>query len=85
MLTVVGREQFIYPSGIQRPEHFLLLNYVVRTPSTEVVLNDEAQEFRWVNAAEAMTLDLNLPTRKLLVEALNQGLIGHPDGAGASF
>jgi len=32
-----------------------------------------------------MTLDLNLPTRKLLVEALNQGLIGHPDGAGASF
>jgi hypothetical protein len=41
-------------------------------------LNDEAQEFRWVTAAGAMSLDLNRPTRTLLVEALNQGLIEHP-------
>ena len=62
----------------QRPEHFLLLNYVVRARSGSVVLNDEAQEFRWVTPAAALGLDLNRPTRALLVEALNQGLIEHP-------
>jgi phosphoglycolate phosphatase-like HAD superfamily hydrolase/ADP-ribose pyrophosphatase YjhB (NUDIX family) len=62
----------------QRPEHFLLLNYIGRAEPGAVVLNDEAQEFRWVTAAEALALDLNRPTRSLLVEALNQGLISHP-------
>lgn len=53
-----------------RDEHFLLLNYrcVTETPET-VVLNDEAQEFRWVPPREAFRLDLNRPTRVLL-EAL---------------
>ncbi|MGB6221895.1 HAD hydrolase-like protein [Haloferula sp.] len=61
----------------QTPEHFLLLNYVVRRTSGEVVLNDEAQEFRWVTAAEALALDLNHPTRVLLIEALNGDMIIH--------
>jgi 8-oxo-dGTP pyrophosphatase MutT (NUDIX family) len=61
-----------------RREHFLLLNYVARVASTAVTLNDEAQEYRWVSPAAAMGLDLNRPTRTLLVEALNQGLIDHP-------
>ena len=62
----------------QRAEHFLLLNYVALTKPGEVRLNDEAQEFRWVTPAAALGLDLNRPTRTLLVEALNQGLIEHP-------
>ncbi len=61
-----------------RPEHFLLLNYVARAEPGEVVLNDEAQEYRWVTPAAALALDLNRPTRTLLIEALNQGLVEHP-------
>jgi 8-oxo-dGTP pyrophosphatase MutT (NUDIX family) len=61
-----------------RPEHFLLLNYVARAAPGEVVLNDEAQEYRWVTPAAALALDLNRPTRTLLIEALNQGLVEHP-------
>ena len=49
----------------QRPEHFLLLNYHARRRSGEVVLNDEAEEFRWVTADEAVAMDLNRPTRAL--------------------
>ncbi len=59
----------------ERPEHFLLLNYIARTTSTEVRLNDEAEEFRWVSPADALSLDLNHPTRFLLVEAMERGLI----------
>lgn len=46
--------------------HFLLLNYFARTDSTEVVLNEEADEYRWVTPEEAAAMDLNHPTRILL-------------------
>jgi len=49
-----------------RPEHFLLLNYTARATTTEVTLNDEAEEFRWLSPADALALDLNQPTRTLL-------------------
>ncbi len=60
-----------------RPEHFILLNYVARARTTEVTLNDEAEDFRWLSPAEALALDLNQPTRSLLLEALERELIPH--------
>lgn len=51
-----------------RPEHFLLMNYTARAVSSDVVLNDEAEEFRWVTEEEARLLDLNTPTLLLLDE-----------------
>jgi phosphoglycolate phosphatase-like HAD superfamily hydrolase/8-oxo-dGTP pyrophosphatase MutT (NUDIX family) len=59
----------------QRPEHFLLLNYLARASSTEVRLNDEAEEFRWLSPADALALDLNQPTRFLLMEVLERKLL----------
>lgn len=58
-----------------RPEHFILLNYLARATSAEVTLNDEAEEFRWVSPAEALSLDLNQPTRALLEECLSRQLL----------
>jgi phosphoglycolate phosphatase len=53
----------------------LLLNYVARCPLAEpqVVLNEEAQAFRWVTLEEAWELDLNRPTQ-LLLEVYRNGL-----------
>jgi phosphoglycolate phosphatase-like HAD superfamily hydrolase/8-oxo-dGTP pyrophosphatase MutT (NUDIX family) len=65
----IDSEQF------ERPEHFLLLNYIARAGSTDVVLNDEAEEFRWVTPADALALELNHPTRFLLVESIERGLL----------
>jgi phosphoglycolate phosphatase len=58
----------IEPPEFQRSAHFLLLNYVALCPLPEpqVVLNEEAQEFRWVTLEEAWELDLNGPTQVLL-------------------
>jgi len=55
-----------------------LLNYVAQSttgPAPDVTLNDEAEEFRWLPAAEAMALDLNEPTRVLLEHAVSNQLI----------
>ncbi|MGB1130544.1 MAG: HAD hydrolase-like protein [Haloferula sp.] len=54
-----------------RPSHFLLLNYVAVRRSGDVVLNEEAEDFCWVTPEEAMTMDLNKPTRLLLETYLN--------------
>ena len=54
----------------QRPEHFILLNYLARATTTLVVLNDEAEEFRWLTPSEALALDLNQATRTLINEVL---------------
>jgi phosphoglycolate phosphatase-like HAD superfamily hydrolase/ADP-ribose pyrophosphatase YjhB (NUDIX family) len=57
---------------IQSPEfyrdaHFVLLNYTcLALGATDVRLNEEAQEFRWVTMDEAYRLKLNTPTRVLL-------------------
>ena len=59
----------------QRPEHFLLLNYVARATTTAVTLNDEAEEFRWLTPADALSLNLNQPTRFLLAESIEKGLV----------
>ena len=56
-----------------RDEHFLLLNYTCRClGSAEVVLNDEAQAFKWMEPAAALSLDLNEPTRILLEAVINE-------------
>ncbi len=58
-----------------RPEHFILLNYLARARGTDVRLNHEAEEFRWLTPAEALHLDLNQPTRVLLLETMRRGMI----------
>jgi ADP-ribose pyrophosphatase YjhB (NUDIX family) len=50
-----------------RPAHMILLNYACRVHDTvELALNDEAEAFSWVTPSEALTLDLNTPTRELI-------------------
>lgn len=50
-----------------REAHFILLNYTCRAlPGQTVVLNEEAQDFAWVDGDQAFALPLNMPTRRLL-------------------
>jgi phosphoglycolate phosphatase len=57
----------IHSKEFYREAHFVLLNYMCRTADgSNVKLNEEAQEFRWVSAKAAEALELNTPTRILL-------------------
>jgi phosphoglycolate phosphatase-like HAD superfamily hydrolase/ADP-ribose pyrophosphatase YjhB (NUDIX family) len=67
----------IEPPEFQRSAHFLLLNYIARCADDEpqVVLNEEAQAFRWLPLEEALRIDLNIPTRILIDECVKRGLV----------
>ncbi len=56
-----------------RSAHFLLLNFVARSDSEQVRLNDEAQTFAWVDPKEALEMDLNRPTVVLVRHFLERG------------
>jgi phosphoglycolate phosphatase len=58
----------IHSKEFYRDAHFVLLNYTCRcTGEPAVKLNDEAREFRWVAAAQALEMPINQPTRTLLL------------------
>lgn len=57
----------IHSREFYRDAHFVLLNYTCRcVGAPQVVLNDEAREFRWLPLEVAFDLPLNQPTRTLL-------------------
>jgi phosphoglycolate phosphatase len=61
----------IHSKEFYRDAHFVLLNYTCRCVGKPVVtLNDEAREFCWVTPVQALELQLNQPTRKLLLAVL---------------
>jgi phosphoglycolate phosphatase len=62
----------IHSKEFYRDAHFVLLNYTCRAREiSEIKLNDEAQEFRWLNLPEALNMPINQPTR-ILLEAVAQ-------------
>ncbi|HEX4119555.1 MAG TPA: NUDIX domain-containing protein [Verrucomicrobiae bacterium] len=70
-LKFVLVQDCIHSKEFYREAHFVLLNYTCRaTGATDVKLNEEAQEFRWVPPAQALEMPLNQPTRTLLETVL---------------
>jgi len=64
----------LHSEEFYRDAHFVLLNYTCRCAGrSEVTLNDEAREFRWLRPAQALRLKLNTPTRVLLRAVLTKG------------
>ncbi|MEX2502321.1 MAG: NUDIX domain-containing protein [Trueperaceae bacterium] len=57
--------------------HFVLLNLVARSDGGAVRLNHEASEARWCRPVDALLgLDLNRPTRALVLHYLSHGHAG---------
>ncbi len=74
ILFVMNQDCIDSPEFI-RPEHFILLNYLAKASSHEVTLNDEAEDFRWVNIDDALNLNLNTATKILLQRVIDEKLL----------
>lgn len=60
------------------PRHFILLNFIARTDGESVTLDREAEEHAWVTPGDALDLDLNTPTRRLVTWYRTHGFGGDP-------
>lgn len=62
-LEFINFQQFIYDPSFWKPRHFIFFDYACKTESTEVQLNDEAEEHIWVGLDTAVHLPLDTYTR----------------------
>jgi len=59
-------QDFIYDQAFWKPRHFIFMDFICRTESADVKLNDEAQEYIWVTYEEAIQLPLEPFTRRAI-------------------
>ena len=61
-----------------KPACFLLFNYTASGTSTDVVLNEEDEQLRWLNLVGALQLALNQPTHYLTTKACQERAVLAP-------
>lgn len=62
-LEFINFQEFIYDPSFWKPRHFIFFDYACKTRSTDVHLNDEAEEHVWVKLDAALELPLDSYTR----------------------
>src|SRR5215218_735335 len=62
-LEFINFQEFIYDPSFWKKRHFIFFDYACKTKSTEVQLNDEAEEHVWVRLDSAIDLPLDTYTR----------------------
>lgn len=59
-------QEAVLSEEFYKEDHFILLNYLARTPSQTITPNQEIETWAWVTLEEALTYPLNSFTRTLV-------------------
>ena len=65
-LQFAFNSEIIKDPKFHKPMHFVSLEFVARSASSDVVINEEIAEFAWVTLEEAFTYPVNSYTLRLL-------------------
>ena len=68
----LGFLEFIYDEAFWKQRHYIFFDYVCKTDSSTVTLNEEAQEFVWVTPEEALEMPVEPYTRLTIQNYLKQ-------------
>jgi nucleoside triphosphatase len=71
-IELICFQEFIYDERFWKPRHFIFFDYACKTDSTEVRLNDEAQEYAWVTLKEALKMAVERYTAIVINEYLRR-------------
>ena len=71
-LEFINFQQFIYDPAFWKKRHFIFFDFAAKTDSTDVTLNDEAQEFIWIEPKEALGMSLDSYTRTSIEKYIDQ-------------
>ncbi len=67
-VQLISVQEAVYSDTFETKKHFIFIDFICKTHSYEVILNDEAQEFKWVNLKDIESYDLGGFTRRFFVE-----------------
>ncbi|WIV13250.1 NUDIX domain-containing protein [Proteiniborus sp. MB09-C3] len=71
-IKLIGLKESIYSDTFYEKKHFIFIDYLCRTDSNHVSLNDEAEEYEWVDIKEIENYDLGGFTKELLLRLRNK-------------
>jgi nucleoside triphosphatase len=65
-------QEFIYDERFWKPRHFIFFDFACRANTTDVVLNDEAEDYLWAPLAEILHLPIEPYTEHMIHAYLKQ-------------
>lgn len=65
-------QEFIYDKSFWKKDHFIFFDFMCRTDSSDVILNEEAEEYIWVSVEEALKLPIEHYTRIVIEKYLEK-------------
>ena len=69
-LKLIIVQECIYDPLFWKKRHFLFFDFACKTDSEDVKLNHEGQDYKWVNSEEALKMDVDPYTLKVIKEYL---------------
>ncbi|HTX89636.1 MAG TPA: NUDIX domain-containing protein, partial [Anaerolineales bacterium] len=63
-------QEFVYDPAFWKRRHFIFFDYACYTDSVDVHLNDEAEEYIWIEPEKALDLPVDAYTRRSVLEYL---------------
>lgn len=71
-IKLIGLKESIYSDTFHEKKHFIFIDYLCKTDSSDVILNNEAEEYEWVDMNRIEDYALGGFTKKLLMELRNK-------------
>lgn len=71
-IEFVQFQECIFDNTFWKKRHFIFFDFACKTDSTDVKLNEEAQEFGWFSIKEALKLDADIYTIKTIKKYTEQ-------------
>lgn len=71
-IELISLKESIYSDTFYEKKHFIFIDYLCKTNSSKVVLNDEADEYEWVDLDQIEFYDLGGFTKELLMKLKNK-------------
>jgi len=65
-------QEFIFDPAFYKRKHFIFFDFACKTDSTDVKLNQEAEEYAWVTLDEALKLDIEPYTKRTIEEYIKK-------------
>lgn len=71
-IKLISLKESVYSDTFHEGKHFIFIDYMCKTDSSNVILNDEAEEYIWADLKKIEHYDLGGFMKELLLELKNR-------------
>lgn len=71
-IQLISIKESVNNKSFHEKKHFIFIDYICKTDSYNVILNEEAQDYKWVDLKDIDNYDLGGFVKSLLIELKNK-------------